>query len=93
MAQELQQQNARLLVINRQLGEAAEATRAEAEAALRAENEAALQQLAAEIEELRGARLSTETVLQQASGAEGGGPGRAGARWAAAERVPGWAAL
>lgn len=71
--QELQQQNARLLVINRQLGEAAEATRAEAEAALRADNEAALQELAGEIEELRGARLSTEKVLQQASAGQGGG--------------------
>lgn len=63
--QELQQQNARLLVVNRQLSQEAEATRAEAEAALRAENEAALRQLGQEIEELRQGRLATEQVLQQ----------------------------
>jgi len=63
--QDLQQQNARLLVVNRQLSQEAEATRAEAEAALRAENEAALRQLGQEIEELRQGRLATEQVLQQ----------------------------
>lgn len=43
--QELQQQNARLLVVNRQLSQEAEATRAEAEAAIRAEYEAGLQEV------------------------------------------------
>lgn len=66
--QELQQQNARLLVVNRQLSQEAEATRAEAEAALRAENEAALRELGQEIEELRQGRLATEQVLQQVRG-------------------------
>lgn len=54
-------------MVNRQLSEAAEATRAEAEAALRAENEAALRELGAQIEELRGSRVATEQVLQQVS--------------------------
>ncbi len=44
-AQELQQQNARLLVVNRQLSQEAEATRAEAEAAIRAEYDAGLQEV------------------------------------------------
>jgi hypothetical protein len=63
--QELQQQNARLLVVNRQLSQEAEATRAQAEAALRAEYEAGLAGLSQQLEELRNSRKATEKVLQQ----------------------------
>ena len=84
--QELQQQNARLLVVNRQLSQEAEATHAEAEAALRAEYEAGLHQLSKELDDLRASRLSTEKMLQQvraggrrAAGGQGrGGRGRGG---------------
>ena len=70
LPQELQQQNARLLVVNRQLSQEAEATRAEAEAALRAEYEAGLQQLSQELDDLRSSRRTAEKMLEQVCGAE-----------------------
>jgi hypothetical protein len=62
---ELQQQNARLLVVNRQLGAAAEATRSEAEEALRREYEAQVHRLSQELAALREGRRSAEELLQQ----------------------------
>ena len=70
--EELQQQNARLLVVNRQLSQEAEATRAEAEAAIRAEYEAGLQGLSKQLEDLRTSRKSTERMLQQVRRGWGG---------------------
>lgn len=65
LLQELQQQNARLLVVNRQLSQEAEATQAEAEAALRAEYEAGLEAVGKQLDDLRASRISTEKMLQQ----------------------------
>ena len=63
--QELQQQNQRLLRVNRELSEAAEATKAEAEEDLRREYEGQLDQLAAEFEELKRGRKQAEQILSQ----------------------------
>ena len=62
-AQELQQQNSRLLVVNRQLAEEAETTRTEAEAAVRAEYDAALSALREELAELAERRKGAEEML------------------------------
>lgn len=62
---ELQQQNMRLLVVNRELSQAAEATKEEAEAAIRAEYEVALQRLSKELDELRESRKGAEEMLNQ----------------------------
>ena len=90
--QELQQQNARLLVVNRQLSQEAEATRADAEAALRAEYEAGLQQLSGELDGLRASRQSAEKMLQQVGGGGRGGQqerwGSIAGSWAAWATVP-----
>jgi hypothetical protein len=81
LPQDLQQQNARLLVVNRQLSQEAEATRAEAEAALRAEHEAALQGVLKQLEGLRAGRQAAEKMLQQARAGSGAGAGRGQGRW------------
>jgi hypothetical protein len=62
---ELQQQNQRLLRVNRELSEAAEATRAEAEEELRRDYEAQLEKVASELDDLRRGREAAEEVLSQ----------------------------
>ena len=76
--QELQQQNARLLVVNRELASQAEATRAEAEAAVRGEYEGAVARLSKELDALRASRRGTEEMLAQVKGQ---GQGRGCVRW------------
>ena len=81
LLQELQQQNARLLAVNRQLAAEAEGSREEAEAAVRAEYGAAVERLSAELEGLRASRRDTEELLAQVGRAgRGGRGGRAGGR-------------
>ncbi|GAB4815353.1 hypothetical protein N2152v2_002399 [Parachlorella kessleri] len=63
--QELQQQNQRLLAVNRQLAAEAESGKAQAEAGVRAEYEAAVQRLSAELDQLRNSRKETEELLAQ----------------------------
>ena len=64
-------------MVNRQLSQEAEATRADAEAALRAEYEAGLQQLSGELDGLRTSRQSAEKMLQQVGRGGQGRPARA----------------
>lgn len=63
--EELQQQNQRLLRVNRELAQAAEATKAEAEEALRRDYEAQLQRLSNEVVDIRSRREQAEQLLQQ----------------------------
>lgn len=63
--EELQQQNQRLLRVNRELAQAAEATKAEAEEALRRDYEAQLQRLANELDDIRSNREQAEQLLEQ----------------------------
>lgn len=62
---ELQQQNSRLLRVNRELSQQAEATKAEAEESLRQQYEEALSNLSKELDELRQSRQGAEEVLAQ----------------------------
>lgn len=63
--EELQQQNQRLLRVNRELSQAAEATRAEAEEELRREYETQLARVVEELSELRRNREGAEELLAQ----------------------------
>ena len=63
--EELQKQNAKLLVINRQLTIEAEASRAEAEAGLKKEFDEAIAKLSQQLEELAGSRRHAEDMLAQ----------------------------
>ena len=63
--EELQQQNQRLLRVNRELSEAAEATKLEAQQELREEYEDQLESLRNDIEDLRKSRQNAEEVLDQ----------------------------
>lgn len=63
--EEMQQQNARLLRINRELALQAEATKAEAEEGLRQHYEDVLKRLSNELEELQRSRQSAEEVMAQ----------------------------
>ena len=63
--EELQQQNQRLLRVNRELSQAAEATRAEAEEELRREYESQLARVSEELSDLRRNRESAEELLAQ----------------------------
>ena len=63
--EELLQQNQRLLRVNRELSQAAEATRAEAEEELRREYEAQLAKVSSELSELRRNRENSEELLAQ----------------------------
>lgn len=63
--EELQQQNLRLLRVNRELSQAAEATKAEAEEALRREYQAQIAHLSDELGELRRSREKAEDLLLQ----------------------------
>lgn len=62
---EMQQQNQRLLKVNRELSQAAEATREEAEEELRREYDSQLARVSTELEELRRNRENVEGILSQ----------------------------
>lgn len=73
--QELQQQNQRLLAVNRQLAAEAESSRADAEVSVRAEYQAAVERLSQELEGLRSSRKDTEELLAQVGGEGAAGLG------------------